>query len=512
MPLPNVSSSRASPFSSRAPSRAGTPISFREVVEAVIERKRQEHEKDSEAHKIYRSYAGHAAKGQPSTDDEETIPGIVHPGSTGVIYCTDRAIANGFSYANCHAWSNLGQGAPEVGPIPNAPDRPTTINMQMDELEYAPTTGVKALREAVAKMYNDTYRKGMSSQYTYENVCIVPGGRAGISRVAAVVGDVYLGFQVPDYTAYAQSLEVFRRLVPIPTALEAENDYKLDLKQVKRDIANQGLSVLLASNPRNPTGQLIQGEELKDLVALSKNKTTLILDEFYAWYIYHQNNEDMGKSVSAAAYVEDINEDPVVIIDGLTKNWRLPGWRVCWILGPKNLVSALSQSGSFLDGGANHPLQIAAIPLLKPEHVAQERLALQVHFKQKRDHVLKRLERMGLKVHVIPQATFYIWLDLEKLPDPLNNGLTFFEELLKEQTIVVPGIFFEINPAHRRDLFRSPCHHFVRISFGPPLPELDKGLDAMERVLRKAKKEGTKHFGHGYSKSADLDHAVAPAL
>jgi hypothetical protein len=49
----------------------------------------------------------------------------------------------------------------------------------------------KALREAVAHLYNDTYRKGKESQYTFENVCIVPGGRAGLSRVAAVIGDVY---------------------------------------------------------------------------------------------------------------------------------------------------------------------------------------------------------------------------------------------------------------------------------------------------------------------------------
>jgi hypothetical protein len=81
--------------------------------------------------------------------------------------------------------------------------------MPVDSLEYAPTTGVKgdsfticgtdqlltyhatALREAVANLYNDNYRKGKASQYTYENVCIVPGGRAGLSRVAAVVGDVY---------------------------------------------------------------------------------------------------------------------------------------------------------------------------------------------------------------------------------------------------------------------------------------------------------------------------------
>ena len=48
-----------------------------------------------------------------------------------------------------------------------------------------------ALREAVAHLYNHTYRQGKASQYTYENVCIVPGGRAGLSRVAAVIGDVY---------------------------------------------------------------------------------------------------------------------------------------------------------------------------------------------------------------------------------------------------------------------------------------------------------------------------------
>jgi hypothetical protein len=43
----------------------------------------------------------------------------------------------------------------------------------------------------------------------------------------------------------------------------------------------------------------------------------------------------------------DVNEDPVVIIDGLTKNFRLPGWRTCWVIGPKNLISALSQSGAW---------------------------------------------------------------------------------------------------------------------------------------------------------------------
>ncbi|KIM72217.1 hypothetical protein PILCRDRAFT_744416 [Piloderma croceum F 1598] len=181
------------------------------------------HENQSEAHQIYRDQVGHAPKGilpQTVNPEEETVPGIEHPGSTGVIYCSDRAMANGFSYASSHLWSNLGQGAPEVGEIPDAPPRPTTLAMPTDSLEYAPTTGVKALREAVAHLYNDTYRKNKESQYTFENVCIVPGGRAGLSRVAAVIGDVYTSYQIPDYTAYDQVLSAFKRLVPVPTALD----------------------------------------------------------------------------------------------------------------------------------------------------------------------------------------------------------------------------------------------------------------------------------------------------
>jgi aspartate/methionine/tyrosine aminotransferase len=475
-----------------------------DIVEQIPAALTHKHEKQSEAHQIYRDQAGHTPKGllpQTVNPEEETVPGIEHPGSTGVIYCSDRAMANGFSYASSHLWSNLGQGAPEVGEIPDAPPRPTTLAMPTDSLEYAPTTGVKALREAVANLYNDTYRKNKESQYTFENVCIVPGGRAGLSRVAAVIGDVYTSYQIPDYTAYDQVLSAFKRLVPVPTALDAENKYNLDIEQTRKDIRTQGIAVVIASNPRNPTGQVIHGDELKELVELSREGTTVILDEFYSWYIYPEEGEAYGKSISSAEYIDDVNEDPVIIIDGLTKNFRLPGWRVCWVLGPKNLITALSQSGSFLDGGANHPMQLAAVDLVQPSRVAQEKVALQKHFKKKRDHVLARLHDLGLDVAVPPTSTFYIWLNLENLPFPLNNGLTFFEELLKYQTIVIPGIFFDINPSHRRNLFHSPCHHFVRLSFGPPLEDLDKGLDAIAQVLRKVRKEGMKGIGHSYRKS-----------
>ena len=80
---------------------------------------------------------------QTVNPDEETVPGIVHPGSTGVIYCSDRASANGFSSATKNEWANLGQGAPEAGPIPGGSERPSSIPVPEESLEYAPTTGVK---------------------------------------------------------------------------------------------------------------------------------------------------------------------------------------------------------------------------------------------------------------------------------------------------------------------------------------------------------------------------------
>lgn len=147
-------------------------------------------------------------------------------------------------------------------------------------------------------------------------------------------------------------------------------------------------------------------------------------------------------------------------------------------------------------------MQLAALSLLEPSRVAMEKVALQKHFKAKRDYVLDRLHKLNLDVDIPPTSTFYIWLNLEKLPAPLNNGLTFFEELLKEQTIVIPGIFFDINPSHRRNLFNSPCHHFVRLSFGPPLDDLERGLDAIGRVVKKAR-SGGKSLGHSYKKSLD---------
>ena len=128
------------------------------------------------------------------------------------------------------------------------------------------------------------------------------------------------------------------------------------------------------------------------------------------------------KTVSSASYVEDVNADPVIIVNGLTKNWRCPGFRICWVVAPKAICEMLSSAGSFLDGGANAPLQHLSLPLMNMDFIRRDTWALQRHFKKKRDFLLRGLSALGITVQWQPTATFYIWADLSALPHPLGES------------------------------------------------------------------------------------------
>ncbi len=418
------------------------------------------------------------------------IPGFRDVPRTGVIYVMHRAAELGFSY-DAPNWANLGQGAPETGPLPGAPPRIETVTMNPRQHEYGPITGQIALRRKVAELYNTLYRQGKRSQYTWENVSISGGGRVALARLAAALGNINMGHFLPDYTAYEELLSIFKAFIPIPILLDPDLGYQAPLEMVKREIQGRGLKAMLLSNPANPTGQVIDGDRLAQWVQLARNyRCSLILDEFYSHYIYNggveteflpRNSVSMPKMVSAAAQVEDVDRDPVIIVDGLTKNWRYPGWRISWTLGPKEVIDAIASAGSFLDGGANNPFQAEVLGLLEPECVLQETRAIQAAFRAKRDYTLDRLYRMGVLVEVEPAGTFYVWANLSQLPPPLNDGMQFFEAGLAEKVITVPGVFFDVNPEKRRTYARY--RNYCRVSFGPEMEVLERGLDALERVI-----------------------------
>jgi aspartate/methionine/tyrosine aminotransferase len=414
--------------------------------------------------------------------EESTFAAFRPVPKTGVIYVTSEATKRGFSMSDAD-WCNLGQGQPETGEIPGAPARVHDVTIAVDDQDYAPIAGVPELREAIAALYNRLYRRGLASQYTAENVCVSGGGRAALTRAAASLGHINLGHFLPDYTAYEELLDIFKAFTAIPILLEPERGYSFTVDDLRREILGRGLSALLLSNPCNPTGKLVGGEELAKWVATARElDCTLLIDEFYSHYVYRGRPGALPVE-SAARYVEDVNKDPVLLFDGFTKNWRYPGWRVTWALGPRPVIEALSSAGSFLDGGGSKPLQRAAIPLLDEAHVAQETRAIQSVFRDKRDKMLSRLERIGVRFDRVPEGTFYCWGNVANLPPPLNDGMGLFRAALERKVITVPGEFFDVNPGKRRRGGASRFRQYVRFSFGPSSEVLDRALDRIESLV-----------------------------
>jgi aspartate/methionine/tyrosine aminotransferase len=362
------------------------------------------------------------------------------------------------------------------------------MELTKSSCEYAPSLGTSDLRKSVAELYNNRFRSGMPTKYSVENVCIVAGGRLALARVCASMKNIHLGHVLPDYTAYSELLNCFGNIVPIPVPLRKEGGFYLYPSRLRSEIIDKGLGAFLISNPCNPTGQVASGKDLQSWVEIStSNQCTLILDEFYSHYLYGESASANGPALSSARYIEDVNKTPVVIIDGITKNWRYPGLRLSWVVGPKSLISRLGSIGSFLDGGAPKVIQESILSILDINAANKEALSIQSAFQKKRDLVVSSLKDLNIKLYNEPSGAFYCFGSLENMPDSIQDGYSFAEAALKNKVIVIPGEYFDVNPGKRRSHVESRLKKYIRISFGPEISQVRLGLRRLGDIINNAK-------------------------
>ena len=405
----------------------------------------------------------------------------------GVIHVVAEAAKLGFS--NGHPdWCNLGQGQPEVGRIAGAPARVDCVTMGAMDHAYGPVNGADELRDAVAQHYNRLFRKGAASRYGRENVAIVAGGRLALSRVFAALSGINVGYQAPDYTAYEEMLDYHRhRFTPVLLPVDEHVGFQLTPEAFDAAVRQQGLGAYLVSNPCNPTGELLRDDELARYVDIARRRDCLlILDEFYSHFIYGPDGAPGSGPVSAAAFVKDVNQDPVLIVDGLTKNFRYPGWRVGWIVGPAKLIETIGRVASAIDGGPPMPMQRAALEVLAPDRADQETDAVRTVFAEKRALMRDALSRLGVRFPGRCEGTFYLWGSIADVPAPFNDAETFFRRALDARVMVVPGAFFDVNPGKARPS-PSPYAQWLRFSFGPPKENLVLGLERLKAMIESAR-------------------------
>jgi len=405
----------------------------------------------------------------------------------GVIFVVAEAVKRGFW--NGHPdWSNLGQGQPEVGELPGAPARIDQVALEPGDHAYGPLEGTPELREAVASHTNRLFRAGLAP-YGPQHVSIAQGGRLALTRCMAALAGGPVGYQLPDYTAYEDMFNLhLDRIEPIGLRTREEDGFALTPADFAAAVRDHGLRAFIVSNPCNPTGVVLAGDTLRELIDIAKREhVTLILDEFYSHFIYTPDGEPGAGPVSGAAFLEDPDRDPIILVDGLTKSFRYPGWRIGWVLGPPPMVEAMARTASSIDGGPSRIAQRAALDALQPAAADQETRALREAFALKRNLMLERLKAMGVRFAHESESTFYLWGCLDGLPAPLNDAMEFFWRALDRKVMTVPGKFFDVNPGSRRAP-PSPYEQWMRFSFGPPMDNMVQGLDRLEAMVEEARK------------------------
>ena len=402
----------------------------------------------------------------------------------GVIWTVNEDSKLGF-YNGHPDWCNVGQGQPEVGTIEGAPDRIESLKLQPSDAAYGPVGGTLEVREAIADWVNRTYRKGMS-QYTAENVSFACGGGLALTRLYSIFKDgARIAYKNPDYTAYEDYLYPLRHNCElIELRAEEKDGFTVPVEHFENFMHDVRPNAFVFSNPCNPTGQVIKDEAMDRYIEAARKENCLLgADEFYATFSYNEDGSPAEKAVSALPYVKDINRDPVIVFDGLTKGFRYPGWRAGWAIGPKYLIEMINRAASAVDGGPSTMVQRGVIEELAEGHAEAELLATRKEFAVKRKMMMEGLAELGIHTPANqPLGTFYLWASIENLPGKLSDADYFFHACLQKKVITVPGHFFDVRPFRVRPT-NEPYRHWVRFSYGPNRQTIKTALERIAQVI-----------------------------
>lgn len=406
----------------------------------------------------------------------------------GVIWTVNEASKLGF-YNGHPDWCNVGQGQPEVGTIEGAPERIENLKLEPSDAAYGPVGGTPEVREAIADWVNRTYRKGMS-QYTAENVSFACGGRLALTRLYSIFKDgTRIAYKNPDYTAYEDYLYPLRHNCElIELRAEEKDGFTVPVERFEDFMHDVRPNAFVFSNPCNPTGQVIKDEAMDRYIDAARKENCLLgADEFYATFSYNEDGTPADRAVSALPYVKDVNRDPVIVFDGLTKGFRYPGWRAGWAIGPKYLIEMINRAASAVDGGPSTMVQRGVIEELALGHAEAELLATRKEFAVKRKMMIEGLAQLGIHTPTNqPLGTFYIWASIENLPGKLSDADHFFYACLQKKVITVPGHFFDVRPFRVRPT-NEPYRHWVRFSYGPNRQTIKTALERIEQVIKEYK-------------------------
>ena len=358
-----------------------------------------------------------------------------------------------------HPWA---QGFPLTTQLPGGPPLPTGVELGAADLKYPTATGQLELRRAIAAMSNQHYGTAL----TEDHVALFAGGRPGIcAAVALLLPGIPVAVEETEYTPYDDMLRLLgreRRLIPSNEL----NRFRPALEDYAAALPG---AFLLKSNPCNPTGVAVRGEELRALVELVRSEARGgLFDEAYELF---QEPPD-----SALRYIGDIDATDLFVVGAATKGFQAPGIRIGWVIAARQHIELFRNLSSIAMGGVSRPSQLYALKLLEPGRVLQARQAVPAFYGAQRARYAKGLAALGLELFT-GAGGFYHWA---KLPGELD-ARAWNERLFAHDAAILPGRLCDMARAPGQP---SPLDRFVRFSFGPLAADsYDRDIEILSACL-----------------------------
>jgi len=334
---------------------------------------------------------------------------------------------------------NLGMGNPDL-PTPRfIVDKLVEAAQKSKNHRYSVSRGIPKLRMAICNWYQRRY--GVKLDFDDEAIATI-GAKEGFSHLvlaATAPGDVVF-VQSPSYPIHLYAPAIAGADVRA-IRTDDETDFFENLDRATRSIWPKP-KLLILSFPTNPTGQRVELSFFEKVVGFAKKHSIGIIHDFaYADFHFEEPQPPSILQVKGA-------KDIAVEFFSLSKSYSMPGWRVGFCVGNKEMVRALKKLKSYLDYGMFQPIQIAAtVALNGPKKVVREIVDV---YRERRDILCEGITRNGWDCPK-PPATMFVWA---RIPEPYvkEGSLEFSKFLLKEAKVAVsPGIGFgEFGDGHVR--------------------------------------------------------------
>tara|TARA_B100000902_G_scaffold26135_1_gene31417 strand:+ start:183 stop:1331 length:1149 start_codon:yes stop_codon:yes gene_type:complete len=326
-------------------------------------------------------------------------------------------------------------------------------SLSASTLGYTVALGIPDLRKKIAELYWHWYKVKVDPQ----RIIVTPGSSGAFLLAFTGLFDVgdSVGIGSPGYPSYRQ---ILKALSLNTVKIKALSDNKF--QPVPTDVINNKLDGLLVASPANPTGSMLNRDELEKLMAACKKKeTAFISDEIYHGIEYET------RAVSALEVSDDC-----FVINSFSKYFSMTGWRLGWIVVPNKHIRQFERLAQNMFICAPHISQIAALGALDAHHELNQNVQT---YKTNRAILAEQLPNLGLAKFAPPDGAFYFYVDVSEYTD---NSVNFANEILEEVNVAVtPGIDFDPDRGLKT----------IRLSYACSTPDLKEGLKRLNNFMSK---------------------------